>query len=230
MAFIAGVEAARTNYHWQRGVRAAITRPYLLERANVPALVPTPFTARITWLGHVPSRAASLRAVPSTSVDVTLDGFPGEDHGGATRASCVRVKTQYPQGTEIRNVRQLTILSAEELAQTAEKMGLDTIDPAWVGASMIIEGIPAFTRVPPSSRLMSDGGVGITIDMENLPCIYPGKEIEAEAAGFGKLYKPAARGRRGVTAWVEHGGRLAIGDTLTLHVPGQPAWPHLKDL
>ncbi len=192
----------------------------------MPALVPTSFTARITWLGHVPSRAASLRAVPVEAVDATFDGFPGEDHGGATRASCVRVKTQYPQGTEIRNVRQLTILSAEELAQTAATMGLDAIDPAWVGASMIIEGIPDFTHVPPSSRLMSDNGVGIAIDMANRPCIYPGKEIEAEAAGFGKLYKPAAKGRRGVTAWIEHGGRLAVGDGLTLHVPDQPVWPH----
>ena len=194
----------------------------------MPALKPTSFNATITWLGYVPSRDASLRATSVEAVDVTLDGFPGEDHGGPTRASCVRVRTQYTPGTEIRNVRQLTILSAEELAATAAAMGLDQIDPAWVGASMIIEGIPEFTHVPPSSRLMGAHGVGITIDMENRPCIYPGKEIEQEAEGFGKLYKPAAKGRRGVTAWVEHGGRLAVGDVLTLHVPDQPTWSHLE--
>ncbi|MEL6617555.1 MAG: sulfurase [Pseudomonadota bacterium] len=192
----------------------------------MPALKPTDFSATITWLGHVPDRNVSLRALPVQSVEATLDGFPGEDHGGATRPACVRVKTQYPKGTEIRNVRQLTILSAEELAQTAEAMGLETIDPAWVGASMIIEGIPDFTHVPPSSRLMSHSGVGIAIDMENRPCIYPGKEIEQEATGFGKRYKPAAKGRRGVTAWIEHGGRLAVGDRLVLHVPDQPVWAH----
>lgn len=194
----------------------------------MPALKPTSYTATITWLGHVPSREASLRAIPAQAVDVTLDGFPGEDHGGATRASCVRVRSQYTPGTEIRNTRQLSILSAEELAQTAAAMGLERIDPAWVGASIIIEGIPDFTHVPPASRLMSDSGVGIAIDIENRPCIYPGKEIEAEAEGFGKLYKPAAKGRRGVTAWVEHGGHLAVGDVLTLHVPDQPVWPHLE--
>jgi len=193
----------------------------------MPALKPTSFVAKVTWLGHVPSRAASLRAVPAAAVEVTLDGFPGEDHGGPTRPSCTRVRTQYAVGTEIRNARQLTILSAEELAATAAAMGLEAIDPAWVGASMIIEGIPDFTHVPPASRLMSESGVGIVIDMENRPCIYPGKEIEAEATGFGKLYKPSAKGRRGVTAWVEHGGRLAVGDTLTLHVPDQPVWPHM---
>lgn len=193
----------------------------------MPALKPTSFTATIAWLGHVPSRATSLRAIPARAVDLTLDGFPGEDHGGPTRASCVRVRSQYTPGTEIRNTRQLTILSAEELAQTAATMGLERIDPAWVGASILIEGIPDFTHVPPASRLMSENGVGIAIDIENRPCIYPGKEIEAEAEGFGKLYKPAAKGRRGVTAWVEHGGHLAVGDVLTLHVPDQPVWPHL---
>ena len=194
----------------------------------MPALKPTSFTATITWLGHVPSRTESLRARAVEAVDVTLDGFPGEDHGGPTRPSCVRVKTQYEKGTTIRNVRQLTILSAEELAATAQAMGLEAIDPAWIGASMIIEGIPNFTHVPPSSRLMSASGVGLAIDMENRPCILPGREIEQEAEGFGARYKPSAKGRRGVTAWVEHGGSLALGDVLTLHVPDQPVWPFLE--
>ncbi|WP_299296380.1 sulfurase [uncultured Tateyamaria sp.] len=193
----------------------------------MPALTPTSFTARITWLGHVPDRTASLRAVSVDHVDATLDGFPGEAHGGPTRASCVRVASQYPEGTTIRNVRQLSVLSAEELAMTAQEMGLDAIDPAWVGASMVIEGIPEFSKVPPSSRLMAPSGAGIAIDMENRPCIFPGKEIEQEAAGFGRLYKPAAKNRRGVTAWVEFGGRLAVGDVLTLHVPDQNVWSHL---
>lgn len=193
----------------------------------MPALKPTSFNAKIIWLGHVPSREASLRAVPEQAVEVTLDGFAGEDHGGPTRASCVRVQSQYAPGTEIRNTRQLSILSVEELAETAATMGLDRIDPSWVGASIVIEGIPNFTHVPPASRLMSASGVGIAIDTENRPCIFPGKEIEKEAQGFGKLYKPAAKGRRGVTAWIEHGGRLTVGDVLTLHVPDQPVWPHL---
>ncbi len=194
----------------------------------MPALKQTDFSATITWLGYVPDRDASLRAVPTQSVEVTLDGFPGEAHGGPTRPSCLRVQTQYPVGTEIRNARQVTILSAEELAQTAGAMGLDAIDPAWVGASMVIEGIPDFTHIPPSSRLMSHGGVGLAVDMENRPCVLPGREIEQEAAGFGARYKPAAKGRRGVTAWVEHGGRLSVGDKLVLHVPIQPDWPHYQ--
>lgn len=194
----------------------------------MPALKPTSFTAQITWLGIVAADQGSLRATAVPAVDATLEGFPGEAHGGATRPSCTRVKTQYPKGTPIRNVRQLTILSREELDEIAQEMGLAAIDPAWVGASMVIEGIPDFTHVPPSSRLMAASGAGITIDMENRPCIFPGREIEQEAPGFGKAFKPAARDRRGVTAWMEFGGRLSVGDMLTLHIPDQRVWAHLE--
>lgn len=193
----------------------------------MPALKPTSFNARITWLGIVPDRTDSLRAVSTEAVEATLDGFPGEAHGGATRPSCVRVKSQHPQGTIIRNVRQLSVLSAEDLAATASEMGLACIDPELVGASMVIEGIPEFTHVPPSSRLQGPSGVCLVIDMENRPCNLPAREIEREAAGFGARYKAAAKGRRGVTAWIERAGRLAVGDRLVLHVPDQPVWTHL---
>jgi hypothetical protein len=193
----------------------------------MPALKPTSFTARITWLGHVPDRDASLRAVSVDAVEATLDGFSGEAHGGATRLSCVRVTSQYPKGTIIRNVRQLTVLSAEELAATAATMGLEAIDPALLGASMVIEGIPDFTHVPPSARLLGPSGACLTIDMENRPCNLPAREIEQEAAGFGNRYKAAAKGKRGVTAWIERAGRFAVGDRLVLYVPDQPVWAHL---
>mmetsp|Transcript_28669 Transcript_28669/g.54128 ORF Transcript_28669/g.54128 Transcript_28669/m.54128 type:complete len:199 (+) Transcript_28669:169-765(+) len=193
----------------------------------MPALKPTTFAARIVWLGYVPDRKASLRAVSLDAVDASLDGFPGEAHGGGTRLSCARVKSQYPMGTVIRNTRQLSVVSAEELAVTAKRMGLPHIDPALIGASMVIEGIPDFTHVPPSSRLQAPSGASLTIDMENRPCTLPAREIEREAAGFGNRYKAAAKGRRGVTAWIERAGRFAVGDRLTLHVPDQPVWAHL---
>lgn len=193
----------------------------------MPALKPTSFIARINWLGVVTEDAGSLRSVPLEAVEATFDGFPNEAHGGPTRPSCSRVTSQYRRGTEIRNVRQLSIVSQEDLDQIAAKMGLDAIDPTWLGASMVLEGIPDFSHVPPSSRLMAPSGAGLVIDMENRPCILPGREIEQEASGFGSKFKPAAKGLRGVTAWVERGGALNVGDALVLHVPDQPVWAHL---
>lgn len=195
----------------------------------MPALLPTRFRGTITWLGRVAQSEASLRAEPLTEAILTFAGIAGECHGGLTRPACVRTKAQYPQGTEIRNVRQLSVLSAEELAEIARDMGLAMVDPAWVGASMVIDGIPDFTHVPPSSRLQMPSGASIAVDMENRPCVLPGREIEKDHAGFGAAFKPAAKNRRGVTAWVEREGPIAAGDIVTLHIPDQPVWTHLQD-
>ncbi len=189
----------------------------------MPVLEKSGHVGRVEWLGQVPA-GGSLRAEPVAALDLSFAGIPGERHEGATRASCVRVRNLYDRDTEIRNVRQLTVLSAEELAAIAAEMGLDRLDPALLGASIVISGIPDFTHVPPSSRLQSGAGTTLTIDMENRPCVLPGREIEAEEPGHGAAFKPAAEGRRGVTAWVERPGKLAVGDELTLFVPDQRAW------
>ncbi len=103
-------------------------------------------------------------------------------------------------------------------------MGVEALDPAWVGASLVLEGVPDFTHLPPNSRLQGPSGVTIVVDMENLPCTHTGKAVDAHLPGMGKLYKPAAMGLRGVTAWVERPGTLALGDELRLFCPAQRAW------
>ncbi|MFK7876224.1 MAG: sulfurase [Paracoccaceae bacterium] len=190
----------------------------------MPALMKTQHRARVVFLGHTPDRAAGLRSAALDRAELTFDGIPGEDHGGATRPSCSRVVTQYPKGTQIRNVRQLSVLSQEELDQIAANMGLKHLDPSYVGASMVIEGITDWTYVPPSSRLVFDSGASITVDMENRPCTLPAKEIEADHAGFGAKFKAAAKAKRGVTAWVERPGLVELDMMATLHIPDQRAW------
>lgn len=194
----------------------------------MPALLPTEFTAKITWLGRVDTGRDDIRSAPLEAVEATYAGVAGELHAGLTRPACVRVSAQHPKETEIRNVRQFSILSAEELGEIAAAVGLDALDPAWLGASMVLEGIPDFSHVPPSSRLQNEDGTTLVIDMQNRPCIYPGKEIEKDAPGHGKAFKPAAVGRRGVTGWVEREGTLRVGDTMRLHIPDQRAWAHLN--
>ncbi len=195
----------------------------------MPALIPTDHKAKIVWLGKVGPDAEGVRsAAAGSAVEASYAGVDGEVHSGLTRPSCVRTVTQFPEGTEIRNVRQFSVLSAEEMAATAAEMGLETLRPEWVGASIIIEGIDDFTHVPPSSRLMNAAGTSLVIDMHNRPCHYPGKEVEKDKPGYGKAYKRAAMGRRGVTAWVEREGPLAVGDELVLHVPDQRIWTHLE--
>jgi hypothetical protein len=192
----------------------------------MPALVPTDFTARVFWLGYqpVPVEKLVITAKPLEVMPLTFAGYEGEVHAGLTRPSCSRVLKQYPRNTEIRNVRQLRVVSAEEMAEVARDMGLAAMDYAWVGASVVLEGIPDLTHLPPSSRLQGPDGVTLVVDMENLPCQEPAVTIEKALPGQGKGFKRAAEGKRGVTAWVEREGVLRLGDVVKLHVPAQKVW------
>lgn len=192
----------------------------------MPALAPTEFYATITWLGTVPAEKDSIRSEKLESLDLTFEGIPGERHAGRNRPSCSRVTSQHAKGTEISNVRQVTILSGEEISQIAADCGLDCLNPKYLGASIVIEGIEDFSHVPPSSRLQADNGTTLIIDMQNRPCHLPAREIEADLPGHGKAFKVAAEGRRGVTAWVERPGKLQVGDRLRLHIPDQRPWKH----
>jgi hypothetical protein len=193
----------------------------------MPALIPTSYYGTITWLGHVADRDAALESAPARTLIADFAGPRGEAHGGLTRPACSRVKALYPRDTTIRNVRQFSILGQDDLAAIAADMGLPALDPALVGATMVIAGIPDFSHVPPSSRLQAEGGATLVVDMENRPCTLPARPIEARHPGFGKTFKPAAAGRRGVTAWVEREGTFTLGEKVRLHVPDQPVWAHL---
>ncbi|MEM8578021.1 MAG: MOSC domain-containing protein [Pseudomonadota bacterium] len=191
----------------------------------MPALAPTDHVATITWLGHMTERKEpAIDGVAVDHLDLDWDGITGVPYGGRTRASCARVTSQHKKGTEIANVRQLSIVSAEELALIAADMGLGALDPAWLGATLVIDGIADFSHVPPSARLQAENGTCLIIDMQNRPCHQPGLTIARHHGDAGKGFKAAAKGRRGVTAWVERPGPLALGDTLRLHVPVQRAW------
>ena len=193
------------------------------------ALKTTHFIGRITWLGHVADRDAALESQGLPVLRASFAGPEGEAHGGLTRPSCSRVLAQYRRNTEIRNTRQFSVLSAEDLAAIAAEMGLAELDPSLVGATMVIAGIPDFSHLPPSSRLQGANGATLVVDMNNRPCTLPARPIETRHPGFGKRFKRAANGRRGITAWVEREGSFTLGEEVRLHIPDQPVWAHLDE-
>ena len=183
------------------------------------------FIGRIVWIGRVEDRESSIRSMPVTEARVSFGGLEGDSHFGLTRPSCVRVDELYDIGSEIRNTRQISIVSREELKKIAEDSGIDEILPAAVGANLVIQGIPNLTLLPPSSRLQAQSGATLVVDAENLPCQLPAREIEARNPGRGRYFKNSAKNRRGVTAWVEREGFLCLGHTIRLFVPSQAQWP-----
>lgn len=170
-------------------------------------------------INSAPDEDLSSSRIPS--VKANYAGLEGESHSGLVRSSCVRVRHQYPQGTEIRNTRQISIVSVEDLAAIADSMGISELKPEWVGANLLVSGIPNFSRIPPSTRMIFAGGASLVVDLENSPCKYPGEIIDRHHPGFGSLFAKAAVGRRGVTAWVEREGNINTGDAIQLYIPPQ---------
>lgn len=165
-----------------------------------------------------------ITSIQQSTVRVSFEGFEGDSHSGLTRSSCVRVKRQYKVGTTIRNTRQVSILSAEELDVIASRMGLPAIKPAWLGANLCLSGIPDFTQIPPATRLLIGDEVSLVVDVENEPCKYPADIIEKQHAGYGAQFIKNAMHVRGVTAWVECEGVITKGDMVAVHTPPQNSW------
>ncbi|KAG1651135.1 putative metal-sulfur cluster biosynthesis proteins YuaD [Nymphon striatum] len=132
----------------------------------------------------------------------------------------------YERKTEMRNERQLTLVAHDELSLAAKEMGLDKIAPEWIGANLVINGIPNLSFLPASTLLFFEGGVTLKIDFQNAPCRSAGSAIARNLGRDGDVdlalkFKDAAKRRRGLTAWVEKPGTISVGEKVTARIPEQ---------
>lgn len=155
-----------------------------------------------------------------------FSGIEGDFHGGLTRKSDSRTLQQYPRNTDIRNVRQLTLLSVEELGDIALAMGIAAIQAEWLGANLVTSGIPDLTLLPPSTRLQFPSGCTIVVDMENAPCRQVAEVIARTYPAQASTFIAAATHKRGLTAWVEREGTISLGDAIALWFPPQRLYAH----
>ncbi len=170
--------------------------------------------------------ADTLEKWPVDSCQIKYEGFVGDIHAGLTMKTGGR-QPHYPKDTQIRNYRQVSIVSVEELQSIADRMGIDEIMPGWIGANLAVEGIPHLTLLPPSTRIEFAGGAVLVVDGENLPCIHPGKIIQQNFPnldGLAETFPKHSLGRRGIVAWVECPGTIQTGNEITLHTPDQESW------
>ncbi len=184
------------------------------------------FQGTVEELYAKPSREDGFEKPRRESLNLLFSGPEGDCHAGLTRASDVRTIPVYRRDTEIRNVRQMTVISIEEMADVARAMKLDKIDPSWLGANLLARGIPDLTFLPPSTRLQFPSGATVVVDMENLPCTQVAKVIAKVHPTEGLEFVKAAKNKRGVTVWVEREGEIACGDTITVWLPQQRLYTH----
>lgn len=166
---------------------------------------------------------AYLVTTPVSRVTVTLDGFAGDRHAGMTRRADGRTPF-YPRGTLIRNSRQVSLVAVEELAALATALGVPHIEPAWLGANLALRGVPHLSRLPPGSRLFFPNEATLVIAAENMPCVYPGKALQARypaMPGIVARFPQCALGLRGLVAWVERPGEIGTGEVVRIALAEQ---------
>ncbi|MFT7672060.1 MAG: hypothetical protein ACI845_000465 [Gammaproteobacteria bacterium] len=183
-------------------------------------------TGAVKTLLICPDNSTSIESGSIAQIEVGFEGFPGEVHSGLTRKACSRFPYLYPRGTEIRNTRQLTLVSSEELSDIAREMDISQLLPGWLGANIEISGIADLTLLPPSTRLVFESNLTLVVDLENRPCAYPAQIINKHYPDKGRHFIAKALNKRGVTAWVEREGRLSVGDKLEVFMPAQKIYPH----
>ncbi|MCO5145916.1 MAG: molybdenum cofactor sulfurase [Aquamicrobium sp.] len=167
----------------------------------------------------------SFETFAAPALDLTFDGIGGDYHAGPTRRSGGR-EPWYPRGTEMRNERQISIVAPDELAVVAGRMGLGEIRPEWIGANLLLDGVPRLSMLPSGTLLFFSGGVTLKVDGQNKPCRIAGRLIAERAAmadtEAGALAFPKSAQRlRGLVAWVEKPGRIENGEAVSVRVPEQ---------
>jgi len=156
----------------------------------------------------------SLVTTPEAAIRVTIEGVDGDKHTGITRLSDSRTPW-YPRGTVIRNSWQVSLVSAEDLERIATALELPVIEPEWLGANLVLRGIPDFSHLPPGSRLTFPDNAVLVVTEQNLPCVHPGNVIQARHPDVPRLaqrFPKAALHLRGIVACVERFGTIHEDD------------------
>lgn len=151
---------------------------------------------------------------------LVFGGIAGDLHAGATRGADARTPW-HPRGTPIANTRQISLVSEEDLAEIAARLEIAAVDPALLGANLVLADAPALTATLPGTRLLFPSGATLFVTEANAPCRQPARKL-AEAHGIASLaerFVPAARGKRGLVALVEREGAIVVGDSLRVLAP-----------
>ena len=190
----------------------------------LPEVVPTrKLLGRVEGVYAAPFDHFETRRTESLAL--SFEGIDGDFHAGYTRKSGGR-EPWYGRGTEMRNERQLSIVAPDELAIVAGRMDLAEIRPEWIGANLLLSGIPQLSMLPVGTLLFFAGGVTLKVDAQNGPCRIAGRAIAENAKmadhdAASLLFPKVAKRLRGIVAWVEKPGVIVGGEDVSVRIPEQ---------
>jgi len=154
-------------------------------------LATLPQRGRVEWIGLRPARGQPPHAVE------WVDAGPGTGLEGDRFSGTARSK------------RQVTLIQAEHLVAVGSMLGRGPVEPALARRNLVVSGINLYALRNATFR------VGSVLLEGTGPCAPCGKmEAALGPGGFN-----AMRGHGGITARVLEGGRIAVGDAVTLERP-----------
>ena len=179
----------------------------------------TKFTGRVDSILITPKNENI--SVPVEGGIFTNEGLLGDRHFGVMALSNSRYP-EFSRGTVIRNRRQISLVSKEELSEIAAELNLNEIRPDWLAANLLVSGIPHFTQLPIGTRFFFEGGLVLFNDGENSPCHVIARTIQEKfpnVEGIQNRLIKAATHKRGLVAWVECPEKLMPGATFEVKLP-----------
>ncbi len=160
-----------------------------------------------------------LETFPRDALTINWDGIENERHAGVTRPSS-GLEPWYQRGTTMRNYRQISLISVEDLSNIATTLNLPKIEAGWLGNQIVIEGIADLSLLPPRTILFFEGGVSLRVDGYNAPCRFAGKSVairypERDQTALELDFVKAGQQKRGLVAMVERPGTITAGEQVT---------------
>lgn len=186
-------------------------------------------TGQVSFLGiSIPAlRSDGPTYLQSTAVDTLtcdIEGLHGDRHYGHALQSGGRQKRLYDKGTAIRNTRQWTAISSEELSAIQHNLALPQhLLPNHIGFNCLIDGLGPITQLPPLTHLVFSSAPVFTpgraddvvwvVYAEVLPCKIAGSAVayQFQQPALAPAFPKAAMGLRGCTGYVDKGGTINNG-------------------
>jgi len=159
-------------------------------------------------------------------LDLTAEGIPGDRHRGFERKADSRVPW-YRRGEMIRNERQVSIVSQEELDAIASDLGIRRLDAEWLGANVIVSGLASLSFLPRGTLMFFQSGAVLAVTGQNAPCRIAGRSVARKngcAEGLEHRFVEVSTRLRGVVAAVDRPGGIHAGDEISVRVPEQWIW------
>lgn len=166
----------------------------------------------------------SLLTVPVQEMEVNLQGIVENKKSGFSKDSDSRDRellrdSHYPKHVEVRNWRQWSAVSPEELTDIANNLNVDLVTPEMLGANISLEGITNFTTLPRGTVFRFPSEAMLMVEEENNPCIGPGEEIHKVYPQVKpNLFQKSAIHKRGLVGVVQRAGILKVDDVVNVKV------------